>query len=134
MKLYYLRPEDVAEFWGDIEGMIADASARNSNYTADDIRKGAIERRYQIWIAIDQGDVRALAVTTVKRYPLRRVCSIMICTGKGREDWLQLLEQIEEWAKNNECAAVEPVARPGWQKVLAPKGYRMTHVVLEKEL
>ena len=47
---------------------------------------------------------------------------------------LDYVEDLEAWAKDQGCKKMELFARPGWEKVMKPKGYKKTHVQIEKEL
>lgn len=88
------------------------------------------------WRAADGERVRieALAITEIVAYPRTTVCKLLACTGDDAWRWVDLLAQIEAWAKAQGCAVMEPICRPGWERHLKPKGYRKTHVVLEKSL
>lgn len=82
----------------------------------------------------DSRQITALAITEIVAYPRIAVCKLLACTGEDAARWVNLLTQIEAWAKAQGCAAMEPICRPGWERHLKPKGYRKTHVVLEKTL
>lgn len=135
MTPYFVTPDLVDDAWPSVKGLIASAVERGGDYTAEDIRKGCLENRYQIWLVAGPSDViAAVVVTAILEMPLRKVCQIKIATGLEREEWQSMIVEIERWAKDNGCSAMKPIARKGWQRVLEPMGYRMTHVVLEKDL
>ena len=89
--------------------------------------------RMQLWAVVGEA-IEAIVLTEIAEYPRRRLCRVLAAAGAGRARWLHLLGTIEEWARAQGCTAIEPVARPGWERALAPLGYRKTHVILEKEL
>jgi hypothetical protein len=56
-------------------------------------------------------------------------------TGRGRENWQHLLSDVERYLKDHiGCTIIRPVCRPGWKKFLQARGYRETHVTMEKVL
>ena len=56
-------------------------------------------------------------------------------TGSGRESWQHLLDDVERYLKDHVgCAVIRPVCRPGWKRFLQSRGYRETHVTMEKVL
>jgi hypothetical protein len=60
---------------------------------------------------------------------------IVWTTGTGREQWQDLLSELERYLKDHiGCAIIRPVCRPGWKKFLQARGYHETHVTLEKVL
>lgn len=64
-----------------------------------------------------------------------RVAEWVWMTGRCRKSWEHLLPELERYCKEHlGCAALRAIARPGWLKILKPKGYHMTHVVAEREL
>lgn len=55
--------------------------------------------------------------------------------GENRRAWAHLLGDLETYLREHEgCAAMEPVCRPGWSKILKEQGYHVTHYVMRKEL
>jgi hypothetical protein len=85
-----------------------------------------------LWLVWD-GSVRAVLATELyfDVGGMKR-CRIPFCTGEGARQWVHLLGQIEAWARDEGCRRLDMIARKGWAKHLPD--YRMTHVVLEKEL
>lgn len=88
-----------------------------------------------IWLALDDKKHHAaLALTEIVDYPRIRVCKLLACTGEDASKWIDLLSGIETWAKSNGCGVIQPICRPGWERLLKPHGYTKTHIQLEKTL
>jgi N-acyl-L-homoserine lactone synthetase len=62
------------------------------------------------------------------------VCDLRITTGEQFERWFNYMDQICEWARKEGCKKMEIFARPGWERILKHKGFRKTHVQIEREL
>ncbi len=89
-------------------------------------------KRWYLWVVWD-GTVRGIVGTEIHTVPSgKHICSIRFCTGRGAKDWTHLLSEIEAWARDNDCARIDMLARKGWAKHLPE--YRLTHVQLEKDL
>jgi hypothetical protein len=87
----------------------------------------------QLWsVSDDEGGSVALLVTRIFERELCCTFEIQICVGSGLRDWLHLLPELEQHARNLGCKMVEMIGRPGWQRVLPQ--YRMRGVALEREL
>ena len=89
----------------------------------------------QLWVACDEkgAHIEGVCVTEIVRYSSgRKAASVVICTGRERENWVSHIEAIEAWAKEAGCDMIEMWARPGWEKDLP--SYKRTHVLLEKRL
>lgn len=122
----------VPEVWPQVVGLISAAcETSRGKFDAADIYQMLVNRDAQLWL-VKESDVGGVIVTQIVNYPHRKVCWIRICTGHGREECFHHLKDIEAWAKEQGCGAMELIARPGWKKVL--KDYECTHVVLEKDL
>ena len=86
----------------------------------------------QLWAVQRGDDTRALVVTRIIEYELCDCLEIQICGGVGMWDWMHLLGELEQHARNMECKMMELRGRPGWQRMLP--GYRVRGIALEKEL
>lgn len=101
-------------------------------FSVDGIVDRIARRDWVLWLVWD-GTVRAILATELyldvggsKR------CRIPFCTGESARGWVHLLADIEQWATLEGCSKMDLIARKGWAKHLPD--YRMTHVVLEKDL
>lgn len=90
-------------------------------------------RGWILWVVAEGSDVKAILATELyfDVGGMKR-CRIPFCTGEDAKTWVHLLSEIEAWARENGCSKLDMIARKGWAKHL--QDYRMTHVVLEKDL
>ena len=87
---------------------------------------------WQLWIIWD-GSVRAVLATEIYTNVAGvQVCAVRFATGEGSSDWLCLIDELENWARFQDCAKLDMTARKGWAKKLPD--YKLTHVLLEKDL
>lgn len=131
--LYRVMPEDLETVWPAVAERIADVAARsNGDWTEETIVKLILTGAWHLWLVWD-GRVQAVIAGEIHLAPSgRKVFSIRFTTGENSHTWLHLIDDLEQWAASEGCEAVKITARKGWAKRLAD--YRMTHVLLEKEL
>lgn len=88
----------------------------------------------QLWVVFDSGEPIAAVVTEILTDECdESVCNIWAAGGTGINRWVDYIEMIEEWARENGCfAVIVEKTRRGMQRLL--KGYKVTHVTLGKEL
>ena len=125
--------EHVPIVWAEIRQMIIAATNRTGRDTEKSVFESLCLGNSQLWMAWDDGP-EAIALTEMHQFPRRKVLRITMMTGSRREKWIGFLKQIEDWAREQGCELMEPIARPGWRRILAPLGYKLSHVMLTKEL
>ena len=77
----------------------------------------------------------ALAGTRIILQGNDRVGQIIWTTGMERAKWISLLDDLERYHKEHlGCVEMQAIARPGWKRELQQRGYRMSHVLVEKRL
>jgi hypothetical protein len=132
-KLVLVTIETLDEWWPKCEPFLDEATKYSgSREAASDVYNDLFNARKQLWLAHEDGSVKAVMVTQILQYPAMRILSIGYTTGSDREDWIGFLWYVEEQARRWGCRKLEGWMRPGWKKVL--KGWKHTHVTLEKEL
>lgn len=123
----------LADCWENVKHLIADACARsNGKYEAIDILKSLLRGDMQLWGAISEDKIEAIAIGEIVNYPRIRVYRMLGATGNDMGEWVGHIQGIENWARLQGCMDFEAVARPGWEKML--KGYKKTHVILNRSL
>ena len=107
---------------------------RNSGgLTPQALFDSVVSDEMQVWIATDGYDIAAVMGTSIATLITnKKVCKVHFCAGHHSNQWIHLLDEVEAWAAYEGCTAMEIRARKGWAKRLP--NYRLTHVVLEKDL
>lgn len=133
--LYGIERDEIGAVWDEVRPWIARAcETSRGKFDADDIRSSLLDGTNQLWIW-KTPTAFAVGITCLSNYPQQRVCNLRIVTGTNMAEWYEpCIETIERWAKANGCDAMEFQARPGWERLLARRGYDKTHVYLERLL
>lgn len=110
------------------------AARSGGEMTLESIAAELARKRWQLWlVGSPNGVVAGCVITHVGETDGGvRICEIMACLGEDATQWMHLLAEIEGWAKANGCVRVKTWARKGWAQRL--RDYRLTHVLLEKDL
>lgn len=63
-----------------------------------------------------------------------RIGELVWLMGENRAAWAHLFGDLETYLRDQQgCVGIKAIARPGWSRHLKANGYRMTHLVMEKE-
>jgi len=128
-------PDEAAARWRDIMPFLVGMSKMASErYGPGDLLKLVAAGEYQMWGAADGEQLDAVMLTRLVQYPRAKSCELASVFGKNMKEWLGLLDKLESWAKREGCTCIQPVGRPGWERVLKPHGYEKTHLIFEKRL
>jgi hypothetical protein len=116
-----------------VEHWIEEAQRDSAYATTADVWAAIKTGAAQLWLAWSDKP-EAVCVTQLEITSKGKFCRIWIMVGQNMETWVGLMPELEAWAKREGCMMMRHEARPGWSKALKQYGYKMPHVVLEKEL
>lgn len=117
-----------------IESVVEQSEGR---YSLAGLEKALMEGRWTLWIVLQQVDGKAvdravMASQILESVSGQKIASIAFLTGENRKTWLHLVSEFEKAMKAEGCTRMEMTVRKGWQRELPD--YRMSHVLLEKDL
>lgn len=118
--------------WEGVESMLAPAVNDPGRYTLADLYADLIAAHCSLWIVLRRHAIAAAVVTQVVEYARSKSLRIQLCGGRGMRDWLHLLPEIEQAARDLDCKHVEIRGRPGWERAL-PR-YRRHFVQIQMEV
>jgi hypothetical protein len=105
-------------------------------YTVEDIRTGLEENRFQLWIARDTKQRLFWGLSEVwTRRDGRNVLVVWWAQGvKLLANMPVVLELLSRVARSMNFAAVTVRGRKGWERALAPHGFKFLRVEVTREL
>ena len=135
-QLIQFSKEEVTKVWPLAKELVQKACIRAGGFIDEKHIKEFCEKgTMQLWLVVgENNEVFCVCVTEVRKYPNYKVCDTKIVTGKDYKNWFNYVDTIAEWAKKEGCRKMEIFARPGYVKMFKEKGYKATHVQVEKEL
>lgn len=132
IELVPVAPHLVAEMWPHARALVKRAIDRTGLCNFSGVEWEVLAGTHQLWLAWNGTAIEAAAVTQLVLIGERKICIIVACGGSGRKRWLPLIAGIEQFAKDEGCAAMRIIGRKGWQRILAD--YRANYVVMDREL
>lgn len=128
--------DDIMRVWPMILQRVQQACLRsNGRHTSDNILRALLERRMQLWVFWNhvEQEIKGFCITEILTFETGlKVVSGVICTGRDRAEWTAHRKTIEDWGREKGCSAIHIWARRGWERELPD--YKLTHVILEKQL
>lgn len=126
--------ESLAAAWPHVSRRIQSFVERsNGRATMETVAQRLASREWQLWLVGNPDTVCGCVLTHAYLADSgMKICEILGCMGDDATQWLYLLDEIEAWAKENGCHRMQAWSRKGWAKRLPD--YRLTHVLLEKDL
>lgn len=125
-ELICVDPAEVENVWPHVEKLIGAAIDRVDFSNFRDVESEVYRGGALLWIAWDGERIRAAAVTAINN----RVCEIVACGGRGLREWIHLIKDLENYAREENCERMRIIGRTGWKRVLPD--YKQSCVVLER--
>lgn len=110
-----------------------DAFAKDGAQSADYFESQILDRKMQLWLAVDHGAIKCACLTEIGTDDLK-TCHVSYCTGADHRDWVPLIDQICLWAREQGCARVRATCRPGYQRLLTQHSFKTSHLVMDRVL
>ena len=129
--------ERVDEVWHECKEYVQMGNNKSKEeMTIDDIYEKLLTADMQLWIVFSKDrEIYSVLTTEIVTYPRKTTCRIVTLGGEGLDEWVEdLLNILEEWAKEQGCVAMETCCRKGFTKKLKKYGYEHAYTVLGKEL
>ena len=131
-KFFPIMPTAVEVARPYLEPWLREFEAKTCLVTAEDVFRQAKLGECQLWTYHD-GEFRGAVATRIYTNAVGRICQLWVCIGVDVDELIDgVYAQLERWARDSGCYAMEIVGRAGWERRLP--GYKRKAVVLEKLL
>ena len=124
----------IDDYWVYVKPFVDRAMQRSTTETTVQVYESLKAKAARLWLSVKDGKIQSICIVQINDKPLNRICSIWICTGSSRKEWMEFHNIIEAWAKENGCTRMRHEARKGWARELEKYGYSTSHVIIEKEI
>lgn len=131
-KLMCVPPEMVAEVWPFVGQFIVSAAVRGGGLHLPEVIERLPDARALLWVIEEDGAFVAALITQVEAGDDGTCCRIVALGGSGASDWVHLISQIEDYARDEGCVRVRFEGRHGWRRHLPD--YRVPRAVFEKDI
>lgn len=116
-----LKPEEVLQHWSKISHDIEAALEHSiGELTTFDVARDALNGDSHVWVTFSGNTQVSVLVTRFLNYKRTRVLQIMTCGGSidQWDAWTNQHSVIEDFAKINNCSAIQIWGRKGWGRRL----------------
>ena len=101
-------------------------------YGEQDIKNKLLTKQQQLWIAFEGTNMFGFVVTEVITYPKMKTLIMHFTAGKELSLWKDdMLAELRDFAKLNDCKVIESYGRKGWAKVFKQDGYNTKFIFYE---
>ena len=129
-----IQASQIIDLWPQIGPLLQRIAIRSEGRTdVVSLVKAIDARDMQLWAAVVEDRIKAIATTELVNYPLKRVGRFVATSGEDIEEWIGYVLAIEAWAKQQGCTGMEAVARKGLERIMKPFGWHSTHSIIEKD-
>jgi hypothetical protein len=126
-----IQPQDVREVWPRVEPLVVRAIERaNGDFGIDDVLaslQAGSRQLFVTWPALD-----AIAITQSEKRHGGLVLHVFAMAGRLPTNWRGILSNLEQWAADQGCIAVELRGRRGWARLMPD--YDASMVFMRKEI
>ena len=132
-KGFFVPPDQVAAIWAYVLPHIEAAIEHSEGeLLPEDVFPNLCMGDMQLWVVVNDTKIQATVITQIIDYPRKNILRVLCLGGRGLKEWYHLFYQIEDFAKSNNCSAIEAWARKGFEKMLPD--WKSSYQVLTKEL
>lgn len=134
MNVSLVPPEYVLSEWHRVRDYLEPAiDICKGRWTMEHLCGACCSGRAQLWIAFDDDKVYGALTTEITNYPAKKVLAMHFLGGEEFDLWyVEMLEVITRFAKDNDCDGLEGVARFGFWKYLKQNGFEKSSAFYEK--
>lgn len=126
--------EDTKPHWFPYLSSIAERGRTDLDAMIGTLVRGEVGA-FLIWNDETKKTQAFIGVRYMERANRERVGEIVWLAGEDRKAWVHLFDELEKYLKERErCVALKAIARKGWKPHLETNGFRLTHMVFEKDL
>ena len=117
-----LKPEEVPQVWDRVKPLIDKALVHTiGEQTSHDILIKLVKKENILFIGVEAQEIMSALVGEVMIYPQKRVFHITTWankTGHDYEQWMQLFDVVEDFARMQGCTLISAWTRKGLAKKL----------------
>ena len=129
-------PEYLDNVWRELLPFVRRAVATSDGaFTATSVYNDAMSGFHTIWILVRNDVIVMMLTTRIVQYPAKRGLAIDWVGGGDLTAVIEIaLDSLMQYARRNSCHEIEGCGRKGWEKWLAPHGWKHQHVAYKLEI
>lgn len=127
----------IIDNWPWLAGLYKEAMDHGQNEsTLTDYLQKLLNYQAQAWVIDDNGKYVGAGLTEILNYSQHKTLHIILFTGDELAIHPEVIEVLDEFAKQNGCTAQEVWGRRGWCKMLPKRipGFFEAYTVMRRNL
>ncbi len=121
--------------WEDVEPLLRQGEEYlTPYYSLADVHTLLHAGKLVLWTAADEGGIVLVMLVELVDFPACAIARILYIGGSGVRKVLPLIDFLHLWARRQGAGRIEVNGRPGWLRLLEPKGYLFESVTLVRDL
>lgn len=101
-------------------------------YEPEDIMDAIRSGNAHLWVALRDDHIVGITVTRFWHYPRKKCLDMVFIGGDEGFSWKDpMLDILQRWARDSECAVIESSGRPGFARAFRDDGYKLLWQVYE---
>ena len=133
-------PNELRTVWFHALAYIKEGLAAGfGEYSLADIYESLLVEKMRLWIIQDARPFYATSylgavLCELRQLPRARVMTILALSGRDLPAWVDQVENIVDWAKQEKADLLTAQTRPGIAKLLKPYGFDSSQVVITRRI
>lgn len=137
MRLILVRPENIFIAWSEALPYVQSAMVNTPEYSVNDILSYLKGGSLSLWMFYNDTEKKAKGamITEIIAHSRQKIMCVFLLGADDFENVVvPLFDEFIDYCKDQNIDAIECLGRFGLEHLLAPKGFRKSHVVLRKDL
>lgn len=130
MDITLIRPEDIDEVWDFVEPLVSNPKVTNNWVSVESIYNDLKAHKADLWVNMNLTGV--CIGSTYFRLDSSKTYIVHYMASTESEDWAEVIQPIEQQARDWGCTAIQVKGRVGWKKALPE--YKLEQITLERTL
>jgi hypothetical protein len=139
MKIHPIHPDEIMIYWSNVADRLSRALLHGAGESKlCDWHKSLVNGTSQLWILTtdDLSEIVGVVLTQILTYARHKTLHVVLHEANDFKSIAHLHADLERFALEQGCIAIEQWGRRGWAKTLPKEipGYKEAYVVMRKEL
>lgn len=138
IELHWINPKFLGGMWKSIADKIEPALEYSDGaLTIDNVKEMLENHKLQLWVVCRESDKKVLMCVCTKmsvHASGKKTCTLMLAGGTVEGEpqiFREIADKLSDWAKIENCDAVEICGRRGWARII---GWEVTQTTIRKKL
>lgn len=133
----YLADEaSIRRYWPNIRQMMEKVPHTMPNHSPESLFDMAINQLVQVWLVGPPEQITLVLISQVSTFPNARTLDVIWGAGENSLESGPIVDaMLDSFGRACGCERLDvPWARPGWEKIMAPYGFKKIAVVLSRPI